>query len=139
MKATAICLLLLVVVSDMTSKPLSGSADYLILTPKMFAEALQPLIHSKEALGLSVSLITIDEVQSQYMGRDIQEQLRECIKVHCRQFNTRWVLLVGKEDADDSPGNKTSITPAVLDKAWELPVRYVFLSRCRLRRGQFAG
>jgi len=100
--------------------------EYLIITPSMFVDSLQPLIASKISQGLSVNMVTLNEINTQFTGRDIQEQIRNCIKDRYENHNAYWILLVGKADADDSPETNGFVNTTVVDKSWEMPVRYVY-------------
>jgi hypothetical protein len=100
--------------------------EYLIITPSMFVDSLQPLIASKISRGLSVHIATLDQIKLEFTGRDIQEQIRNCIIDRYKYHNAYWVLLVGKADADDSPDTNSILNSTILDKSWEMPVRYVY-------------
>jgi uncharacterized membrane protein len=54
-----------------------------------------------------------------YPGRDIPEQIRNCIRDYYDNHGTKWVLLAGDVDPDDCT------TGYILDKPWEVPIRYV--------------
>src|SRR3972149_5345879 len=103
-----------------------SQVEYLIITPSMFQQSLQPLVDSKTSQGLSVYLVTLDEIGNQFDGRDIQEKIRNCIKDRFYNHDAHWVLLVGKADADDSPHSSDTLNPTVIDKSWEMPIRYVY-------------
>lgn len=111
------------------SNPLLSSQNnnnYLIITPTVFVEDFQPLKIFKEAMGMDVFIITLEQISTSYNGRDIQEKIRNCIIHFYSNNDVYWVLLIGKPDPDDNPRLDTIVAPTILDKEWEMPVRYVY-------------
>ena len=87
---------------------------------------MSPLVAQRQQDGLTVKVELLSSIAVAYPGRDIQEKIRNCIIWYYKNKATRWVLLVGKPDADDNPGVGTTLNPTVLDKDWEMPIRYVY-------------
>ncbi len=90
--------------------------DYslLIISPKIFKNALIPLLIHKENKGISTKLVTLDEIYgSEYSqpGRDQPEKIKYFIKSAIEIWETKYVLLVGG-----------TIGQLPL---WYLPVRYI--------------
>lgn len=83
-------------------------AEMLIVTPERFSDALQPLQQHKESQGMATRLETLASIEETYEGRDVQEQIKYCIKDAVEQHNVSSVLLVGGSD--------------------ELPVRYTHVN-----------
>jgi len=97
--------------------PIIEGAEYLVITREMFLKALTPLINMKSQ-RMSVKVVTVDNIVENclYPGRDIPEMIRNCIKAHHENENTKWVLLGGDVDLDD-------LESPILDENWELPIR----------------
>ncbi len=85
----------------------------LIIAPSVFADALQPLVVHKQAMGLTTKLVTLDEVYQQmyWQGRDDAEKVKYFIKTAVEEWETQYVLLVG--------GRSSQILPK-----WYCPMRY---------------
>jgi len=98
----------------------SPSVDYLIVTREVFQPHLQPLVELKQALGLSVEVVTVESILGSYSGRDIPEKIRSCIQSYYQQHGTRYVLLVGGVDPD------AINHPDTLAYDWEVPTRYIY-------------
>lgn len=112
--------------SDTVSSSNDDPEEYLIITREMFKDDLTPLIDAKKLKGYSVLTITLSEIDSRYIGKDIQEKIRNCVKDRHENQNAQWILLVGSPDADDNPGNAKFVLPTLIDKTWEIPIRYVY-------------
>jgi hypothetical protein len=95
-----------------TTSPQKNTApsiyDLLIIAPKQFVKALQPLIVHKNAMNVRTCLVTIDEVYQQmfWHGRDKPEKIKYFIKTAKEEWGITYVMLVGG--------------------FLEIPVRYVF-------------
>ena len=70
--------------------------EYVIITSESLAEDFIPLVRWKNQLGYTASVITTEEIYSQYEGIDEAEQVRNCLKA-AYAGGTRWVLLGGDE------------------------------------------
>jgi Peptidase family C25 len=88
----------------------------LIITPAIFANALQPLVIHKLAMGLTTKLVTLDDVYEQmfWHGRDDAEKVKYFIKTAHEEWGIQYVLLVG--------GRSSQFFPT-----WYCPVRYTAL------------
>jgi len=71
------------------------SSSLVIITPAEFSEALQPLVEHKNGLGLSTTLVTLEEIYGSYYGRDDAERIKYFIKEAVEDWDTTYVLLVG--------------------------------------------
>jgi parallel beta-helix repeat protein len=98
-------------------------AEYLIITRQMFVNALQPLVELKSE-RMSVKVMTVEEIVRNYEGGDVPEKIRNCIIEHYTNEGTQWVLLAGDCDSDDL--GMVGSPNYILDKPWEVPVRYVW-------------
>jgi hypothetical protein len=91
----------------------------LIIAPKDFATALQPLVDHKTSHGVTTKLVTLDDITAStffpVQGRDSAEQVKYFIKNAFDQWGTKYVLLAG--------GRHGGITT----EKWWVPVRYTHL------------
>ncbi len=97
--------------------------DLLIIAPESFSDLLQPLIEHKESIGIRTTLKTVDDILSEYSGRDQPEQIKYFIKEAKENWDITYVLLVGglksylyAKDKDDRNHGSTD--------GWHVPVRY---------------
>jgi len=67
--------------------------DLLIIAPKDFSTALQPLINHKNSVGIKTKLTTLDEIPS--TGSDVQESIKYYIKDAIENWGITYLLLVG--------------------------------------------
>jgi hypothetical protein len=105
--------------------PESYSASYadqyqlVIIAPKKFANALQPLVTHKIDMGMSTKLVTMDDISSGVyfpaQGRDSAEEMKYFIKNAVEQWETEYVLLAGGRNG------------GIYQEKWWVPVRYSLL------------
>jgi hypothetical protein len=71
--------------------------DLLIIAPRKYADALQPLITHKNTVGIKTRLVTLSEVYHQmfFYGRDKAEKIKYFIKTAKEEWGITYVLLVG--------------------------------------------
>ena len=106
---------------DLPSTETSTVDDYklVIIAPKTFSEALQPLVNHKISKGITTKLVTRNEIcDSVYFpaeGRDCAEEMKYFIKNAYDQWGTDYVLLVGGRYG------------GILNEKWYVPVRYTNL------------
>jgi len=75
---------------------LSGeTVSYLIITRDSLAAAFEPLKDWKTRKGLEARIVTVETINFQYSGVDLQERIRNCIKDYYSDSGTDWVLLGG--------------------------------------------
>lgn len=98
------------------------SKDLLIIAPKKFEAALQPLITFKETKGVRTILKTVEDLEATYNGRDAPEKIKYGIKNLKETLGIKYVLLVGglKNIIYDVPKDDTNQGT----KYWFVPVRY---------------
>jgi hypothetical protein len=80
------------------SNPNTVSEGYelLIITPRAFANNVQPLVDHKNDNGINTNLAIVEDILSEYTdGRDDQENIKLFIKDEFDQNNISYVLLVG--------------------------------------------
>ena len=90
----------------------SDTYDLLIITPQNFVNELQPLVDHKTSHNVDTVLKTVEEIYSDYEGRDKPEQIKYFIKHAIETWDVQYVLLIG--------GRK----PSISGEEWLLPVRY---------------
>jgi hypothetical protein len=103
-------------------KRLATEYDLVIIAPAEFTSALQKLVDHKNSIGVKTMLKSVDDIYTEYQGRDKPEQIKHFIADAYEQWNISSVLLVGglkshlfafdREDANQG------------SKAWWIPVRY---------------
>ena len=87
--------------------------DLVIIAPEKFIPSLQPLAEHKDSHGIKTLIKNVDEIYSQFNGRDKAEKVKYYIKYVYEELNAQYILLVG--------GRKSQ--SAIED--WWIPVRYV--------------
>ncbi len=87
--------------------------DLVIIAPRCFSKAIQPLIDHKYSYGVNTFLKTTEEIYSDYQGRDKPEQIKYFIKDAIETYDIKYVLLIG--------GRKGQTFN------WYVPPRYVFV------------
>jgi Peptidase family C25 len=105
--------------------PATSTYDLVIIAPKKFESALQPLITHKNTLGVSTYLKTTEDIYAAYDGVDKPEQIKYFIKDAIETEGITSVMLVGglknmffaKPRDDANQGSK----------GWWVPVRYTNL------------
>jgi hypothetical protein len=106
--------------SELPSTTTSDQYELVIIAPKAFSNALQPLVTHKVNKGVTTKLVTRDDIcNSVYFpaeGRDCAEEMKYFIKNAFDQWGTKFVLLVG--------GRNGGIT----QQKWWVPVRYSLLN-----------
>lgn len=82
--------------------PQFAQYDYVIITtddiknPSLgYPYTFDDLISYRESQGLSCTYKTIEEIQNEYNGIDLQEKIRNFIKDAYENWNTKWILLGG--------------------------------------------
>ena len=77
----------------------SGTEQYLLITNETLKGSFQPLVDRRMIQGMDGKLITIEEIETnpEYIGADVQEKIRDCIKRHYDPTSTMYLLLGGDE------------------------------------------
>ena len=76
--------------------------DYVIITTEelrntshQYLYTFEDLIDLRTNQGLSCAIKTVEEIEDEYFGVDVQEKIRNYIKFAYIQYNTQWILLGG--------------------------------------------
>ena len=97
-------LIIISTVSSAINTNVVESKDYkpyvyklLIIAPKEYYNALQPLVNHKNNIGISTKLVALDEVYNRmyWYGRDNPEKIKYFIKTAVEQWGIKYVMLVG--------------------------------------------
>lgn len=76
-------------------------ADYIVITHPDFLDALQPLVKHRQARGLSVTVVTTQQVYDEFgFGLETPLAIRDYISWARANGSLRFVLLVGKASYD---------------------------------------
>lgn len=78
-----------------------GVADYLVVAPGAFAEALQPLLAQRASQGLAVRLVDVADVYDRYShGIRDAAAIKAYVADAVQQMGVRYVLLAGDDTTD---------------------------------------
>jgi PKD repeat protein len=88
--------------NDIITTQKSTTYDYIIITSDILIETqgeynFNDLINHRQNQGLTCLIKTVEDINVEYPGRDIQEKIRNFIKYCYENFDTQWVLLGGDE------------------------------------------
>jgi len=108
-----------------TPFPATSTYNLVIIAPKSFEKALQPLVDHKNSHGVATILKTTEDIYNEFTGVDKPEQIKYFIKYAIETWGIEYVLLVGglknmffaKPRDDANQGSK----------GWHVPVRYTNL------------
>jgi len=91
-----------------TSSTPVDTYDMVIIAPETFSASIQPLITHKNNYGIRTFIKTVEEIYSEYPGRDSAEQIKYFIKDALDNNNVSYVLLLG--DIHQVPIRKTALS-----------------------------
>jgi hypothetical protein len=105
--------------------PLKSEYNLVIIAPKSFEKALQPLITHKNNYGVTTILKTTEDIYNEFTGVDKPEKIKYFIKNAIETWGVQYVLLVGglKNMVFAKPRDNTNEGST----GWHLPVRYTNL------------
>lgn len=115
--------ILIILNSGMSSIGLSHKSkspnnfDMVIITPKIFISAIQPLVDHKNYHNIQTIVKDVEEIYLEYEGKDDAEKIKYFIKDALEEWNITYVLLFG--------GRKDQ---SAIETYW-IPVRYSYLNR----------
>jgi len=105
-----------------TPFPATEAYKMVIIAPKSFESALQPLVEHKNNHGVSTILKTTEAIYSEFNGTDKPEQIKYFIKYAMETWGVEYVLLVG--GLKNMVFAKPRDGPSLGSTGWHLPVRY---------------
>jgi hypothetical protein len=97
---------------------LSGSYKYIIITNRNFAQdtdskSFTSFANFKNSNGMPATVVTVEQIYSNYAGRDNQERIRNFIKDAYNNNGARYILLGGDADGGNVGGESgDNIVPA---------------------------
>jgi hypothetical protein len=108
-----------------TPFPANAEYDMVIIAPKAFEKALQPLVTHKTNKGIVTTVKTTEDIYNEFDGADKPEQIKYFIKYALETWGVHYVLLVGgvKNMVFSKPKDDTNQG----SKGWHVPVRYTNL------------
>ena len=71
--------------------------DYVIITKRSLVPSFEPLLKWKRIKGLYSKIITMEDIEADYEGSDIQVKLKKCLRDLYRNNGLRYVLLGGDD------------------------------------------
>ncbi len=77
------------------AKAKTNTLDALIITPEAFSADFNPLLQDYQLRGISSEVLTIESIQSNYSGIDLQEKIRNAIIDYYQNNDVMYVLLGG--------------------------------------------
>ncbi len=105
--------------------PAATTYDLVIIAPKKFSSALQPLIDEKISHGITTTLKTTEDIYTEYTGVDKPEQIKYFIKDAMETWGAKYIMLVGGLDSMITGSRKDDRNQGSQD--WLVPVRYTNL------------
>ncbi len=85
-------------------EPANRPATVLLITSNDLSDAWKPFASWKTRLGKSTRIVTVEEIDAQYEGDDIQQKIRVCCLESIEENGTRWVILGGDSRGGQSGG-----------------------------------
>jgi hypothetical protein len=83
---------------DLSVRMATGGVDYLVITRQDLAEAFGQLTAFRQDTGgLNCEIKTVEEIETQYVGRDRAEKIRNCIIDYVAQKGLVYVVLGGDD------------------------------------------
>jgi hypothetical protein len=99
--------------------------DMVIIAPKKFQAALEPLVTHKNSKGVRTMFKSVEDILAEYEGFDPPEQIKYFIEHEYNHSNITYVTLVGGVKSHLYALDKD--TGSAGWKAWWVPVRYANL------------
>jgi len=82
-----------------------GSGDYLLITPEVFLNAVQPLVTVRASEGLDVAVIPLESLFDEFNGgRRSSYAIKRFMRFALNNWNSRFAVLVG--DGSEDPLNR---------------------------------
>ena len=90
----------------------SNEAAILLITADELAKAWVPFAKWKTKNGKLTKIVTVGQIDKEFTGDSIQEKIRQCVRQHIDNHNTRWLILGGDCLPDGEglvPGGHTTV------------------------------
>ncbi len=85
---------------DFASSTSYQGYEYVIITKALLASQFEPLVQWKTSKGIKSVIRTTEWIDANYTGRDLQEKIRNFLKIAALDSGLVWVLLGGDTDPD---------------------------------------
>jgi hypothetical protein len=82
----------LILASSILGLDAVATPHYLVVTSTNLSAAFAPLIDYRRNSGFAVDIITLDRIEQDYPGRDVQERLRACTATYFASNGPSFVL-----------------------------------------------
>ncbi len=86
---------------NLSQKTAPDTSGYLLIYPEKFTDNYLPLLYWRKQQGLKVYTKTVEEIDENYSGNDLQEKIRNCIIDENNKNDIAFVTLGA--DVDDIP------------------------------------
>ncbi len=83
--------------NQVSSYSTNDRIDYVIITSQALKSSFEPLLQWKKTKGLYSQIITMEEIESNYSGSDIQLKLKNCLYDLYTNKSLKYVLLGGDD------------------------------------------
>lgn len=80
-----------------TTSLAATACDYLIITAQALEDDFQTLVNHREAMGLTVDVVSVEDIYANYDGSSQQVKIKKCILDYAENKGTLWVLLGGDD------------------------------------------
>ncbi|CAA6807423.1 MAG: Peptidase C25 gingipain (Fragment) [uncultured Thiotrichaceae bacterium] len=70
----------------------------IIISPRGFNQALAPLVEHKNSTGMPCLLVSLEDIQDRFYGKDFPEQVKRAIAHYNQENKSRYFMLVGDTD-----------------------------------------
>lgn len=90
----------------------SNKATVLLITADELAKAWVPFAKWKTKNGKLTKIVTVGQIDKRFTADSIQEKIRQCVRQHIDNHNTRWLILGGDCLPDGEglvPGGHTTV------------------------------
>ncbi len=106
-----------------------GEVTVLLITAEELVDSWQPYAKWKSQGGKSTRIISVESIAKKYKAKNIQEQIRLCVRDHIDRYQTRWIILGG----DSLPGGNGLVpgghTTMHAQEPEGIPTDIVYLSK----------
>ena len=82
---------------DTHSLDIDGRIDYVVITNRELASAFKPLCQWKTEKGIFAKVITIEDIETNYEGKDTQLKIKNCLYDLCENHGLQYAMLGGDD------------------------------------------
>ncbi|MCR8501414.1 MAG: C25 family cysteine peptidase [Crenarchaeota archaeon] len=110
-------------VREPATKAREDSIDLLIITSRHLSTAAEKLVSLKSREGLRSVVKFVEDIYSEFEGRDSPEKIRNCIRSFVQNYNVIYVIILG--DSDVVPVREVYIPDGAYDDDPEIDGKFV--------------